>query len=189
MNALLELDQSIFLAINGWHSQVMDPVMFFISGKFSWIPVYLFLLYLVFHTYGKKGWLILLLIAVTILLSDLGSVVLFKNTFHRLRPSHEPGLEGLVHFVNDYRGGQYGFVSSHAANMFSLATLLIIFLKGKYKWITPALFIWAALIAYSRVYLGVHYPGDVICGALFGFLIGYSVAKIGMKQLKIELIT
>jgi undecaprenyl-diphosphatase len=187
MNALLTLDQSLFLAINGWNSPVVDPIMYFISGKISWLPVYIFLLYLVFHTYGKKGWLLLILVAITILFSDLGSVLLFKDTFHRLRPSHEPSLEGLVHFVNGYKGGQYGFISSHAANFFALVTLLIFYLRRAYQWITPVLLIWAVLIVYSRVYLGVHYPGDILCGALYGALVGYGVAKIGGKQLKIEL--
>ena len=187
MNALLSIDQSLFLAINGWNNPFVDSIMFFISGVFSWLPVYLFLLYLVFHSYGKKGWLILVLVAITILFSDSGSVVLFKNTVHRLRPSHEPALEGLVHFVNGYKGGQYGFVSSHASNMFALATLMILFLRKKYNWITPVLLLWAGLIVYSRVYLGVHYPGDVICGALYGALVGYIVAMSGKKILRIEL--
>ena len=187
MNALLNLDQSLFFVINGWNSPFVDPIMFFISSKLSWLPVYFLMLYMVFHTYGKKGWLILILVTVTILLSDLGSVVLFKNTFHRLRPSHEPSLEGLVHIVNGYRGGEYGFVSSHAANNFALVTFLIFFLRDKYKWIAPVLIFWAILIVYSRVYLGVHYPGDIICGALYGTFVGYCVATIGKKQLKIEL--
>lgn len=186
MNTLLSLDQSIFLAINGWNSPIFDQIMFLISGKLTWLPVYIFFLYLVFHSYGKKGWLLLLLVAITILLSDMGSVLLFKDTFQRLRPSHQPALEGMVHFVNNYKGGQYGFVSSHAANMFALVTILILFLRKRYTWLMPVLLIWAGLIGYSRIYLGVHYPGDVICGALYGVLIGFVVAFSGRKLLKIE---
>jgi undecaprenyl-diphosphatase len=186
MNALLSLDQSLLLAINGWNSPLADQIIFIISGVYTWLPVYFILLYLVFHTYGKKGWLILLLVAITIFLSDSGSVALFKNTVQRLRPSHAPALEGLVHFVNGYKGGQFGFVSSHAANMFAIATLMIFFLRKNYKWITPVLLFWAGLIGYSRIYLGVHYPGDVICGALYGALIGYIVGFYGKKLLKIE---
>ncbi len=186
MNALISLDQSIFLAINGWHSSFMDPVMVFISGKVNWIPVYLVLLYLVFKTYGKKGWYVVLLVALTITLADQGSVLLFKNTVRRLRPSHEPSLQGLVHVVNGYRGGDFGFVSSHAANFFALVTFLGFFLRMNYKWILPAMLVWAALVAYSRIYLGVHYPGDVLCGGLFGSLIGYLVARYGNQLLKIR---
>lgn len=186
MNALLNLDQSIFLAINGWHSSFMDPIMFFISGKVNWLPVYLVLLYFVFKTYGKKGWYILLLVAITIVLADQGSVILFKNTFHRLRPTHEPSLAGLVHVVNDYKGGDYGFVSSHAANYFALVTFLGFFLRKSYTWIFPVMLAWAALIAYSRMYLGVHYPGDVLCGGLYGALIGCLVARYGGRILKVK---
>ncbi|MDP4291698.1 MAG: phosphatase PAP2 family protein [Bacteroidota bacterium] len=186
MNALLSLDQSVFLAINGWNSPFWDPIMYFISGKLSWLPFYIFLIYLIFRNYGKKGWLILLLVAVTILLSDTGSVLLFKNTVQRLRPSHEPALEGMVHFVNGYKGGQFGFVSSHASNFSALVTFLIIFLGTRYKWLAPTLIFWAVLICYSRIYLGVHYPLDILCGAIYGVLAGYLVAEIGKRKLKIE---
>ena len=186
MEKLLSLDRSIFFAINGWNSPIVDPIMFFISGKFSWIPLYIFFLYLIFHNYEKKGWLILALVTLTILMSDMGSVYLFKDTFQRLRPSHEPLMEGLVHLVNGDRGGQYGFVSSHAANNFALVLFLIQFLGKKYKWLPPVLLFWATLIIYSRVYLGVHYPGDILCGAIYGSLVGFIVAKMGMKLLKIE---
>lgn len=189
MNALLDLDQSLFLAINGWHSSFMDPVMFFISGKLNWIPVYMVLLYLVFKTYGKKGWYILLLVAITIALADQGSVLLFKNTVQRLRPSHEPSLEGWVHIVNNYKGGDFGFVSSHATNNFALVAFLGFFLRKTYKWLLPVMLVWATLIAYSRVYLGVHYPGDVLCGGLYGALIGYLVARYGNQLLQIKTTT
>lgn len=160
--------------------------MFSVSGTVTWIPVYLVFLYFVFKTYGKRGWYIILLVVITIALVDQGTVHLFKNVFHRLRPSHEPALAGLVHIVNGYSGGDYGFVSSHAANNFALITFLGYFLRRSYSWLFPVMFVWAALIAYSRMYLGVHYPGDVLCGGLYGALIGYLVARYGDQLLKIK---
>jgi undecaprenyl-diphosphatase len=100
-------------------------------------------------------------------------VLLFKDTFQRLRPCHEPVLEGLVHIVKGKCGGMYGFVSSHAANCFYATVISGLFVRK--KWFSISMICWAALISYSRIYLGVHYPGDVICGATFGALVGWGV--------------
>ena len=101
-----------------------------------------------------------------------------KNYFQRLRPCHEPTLEGLVHLVNNKCGGKFGFVSSHASNHFALAVFLSILYKNTYKYFPLLIFLWAAIIAYSRIYLGVHYPGDVIGGAISGILFGFIFGKI-----------
>ncbi len=111
-------------------------------------------------------------IAIMILCSDSGSVMLFKNTVHRLRPCHAADLQGMVHLVRDYCGGDYGFVSAHASNHFAIAAFMIGMLQRKPWWAVVLLFAWAALISYSRIYLGVHYPGDVIVGAIFGAAVG-----------------
>ncbi len=175
---LIELDQQIFLALNGLHNNFFDIVMLWASDKFIWLPLYFFLLFLVFKKLGWKGFYVLIAIAVLIILSDQMSVHLFKNVFHRLRPSHEPALDGLVHLVNGYTGGKYGFVSSHASNVFAIATFMGLLLHKDYKHATLALMLWASFVAYSRIYLGVHYPGDVISGAFLGSAIGIVVYKV-----------
>jgi undecaprenyl-diphosphatase len=96
----------------------------------------------------------------------------------RLRPCHEPSLQGLVHIVHDKCGGSFGFYSSHASNHFSLAVILNYFLKPHYKYFTVLIFSWAAIISYSRIYLGVHYPGDVISGAIMGIFLGWVCYKL-----------
>lgn len=170
------LDQQIFLFINSLNSPFWDKVMFAISGKIIWIPLYLAILVWLGMNYKKKFPLILLFVIIAVVIADQGSVQLFKYTFHRLRPCHEPSLQGLVHLVNGKCGGLYGFVSSHAANSFNVALLSLLFIRK--RWYTISILLWASLIGYSRIYLGVHYPGDVICGAAFGILVGWGVYKL-----------
>jgi undecaprenyl-diphosphatase len=166
---LIELDKKLLLYLNGLHTPWLDPFMLYISQTYIWIPLYLFLLFLILKNFRNESWCPLLGIFVTILLSDQITSGLMKPLFERLRPSREPLLEGMVHIVNGYRGGLYGFASSHAANTFGAALFSWLLLKGKHKWIV-ILFIWAAVVSYSRIYLGVHYPGDVLVGALIGIL-------------------
>ena len=167
------LDRSAFLAINGWHAAWADELMLLVSGKSTWIPLYVFLLVLLQRRLGWRGlaWSVPVL-GLMVLCSDQGSVRLFKESVHRLRPCHEPTLSGMVHLVPEGCGGQYGFVSSHAANHSAIAFFMIGILGGRPRWSIPALVIWAALVGYSRIYLGVHYPGDVLVGSLFGASVG-----------------
>ncbi len=172
-DAILAADRTAFLAVNGAHTPAADVGMAYLSNPATWIPVYALFLVLIKLRWGWRGlWWALPVAALMILFSDTGSVVLFKNTVHRLRPCHAPDLVGLVHLVNDHCGGQYGFVSSHAANHFALAAFMGGMLRRHPWWALPLLLVWAGIIAYSRVYLGVHYPGDVLVGALYGSLIG-----------------
>jgi len=178
------LDTWLFLVINGLHNRFFDVVMFWASEKLTWIPVYILFIYFIIKYYHKQSWIIFISAAVLITLSDQVSVVLFKNIFHRLRPCHQADLAAFIHLVNGKCGGQYGFISSHAANFFALATFLSAFLKDKFKYFKTAVFFWASFIAYSRIYLGVHFPGDVVIGAITGILIGKIVVMLCHKTLR-----
>lgn len=167
------LDRSAFLAINGWHAPWADGFMQVLSGKPTWIPLYATFLFLIQRRMGWRGlaWS-LPVIGLMVLCSDQGSVQVFKEQVLRLRPCHEPSLSGMVHLVPEGCGGRYGFVSSHAANHSAIAFFMIGILGGRPRWSIPLLVLWAALVGYSRVYLGVHYPGDVLVGSLFGASVG-----------------
>lgn len=176
---LKKLDQELFLQLNGFHTDWMDPIMAAISDKYTWIPLYAILLILIIKQFRKSTWLPVLIIVVIIVVSDQLSVHLFKNVFQRLRPCQAPELEGLVHTINGKCGGQFGFISSHASNTFALATFIIgILHKHTAKILIWIMVIWAFLNAYSRVYLGVHYPGDVLVGALFGSSVSFIFLKV-----------
>lgn len=165
---LNRIDTQLFLWLNSFHNPFFDNIMWLASGKLTWLPLYFIFLVFLIIKYKKDCWLPILGIALVILLSDQISSGLIKPLAERLRPSHEPSLQGLVHLVNAYKGGKYGFVSSHAANSFGLAVFFVLLVRR--RWFTVSILIWAAIVSYSRVYLGVHYPGDIIGGALVGSL-------------------
>jgi undecaprenyl-diphosphatase len=129
-------------------------------------------LYLVIKEYKKESWIILLGIAITILLADQITASFMKPYFARLRPSREPTLQGLIHIVKGYTGGQFGFASSHAANTFGTATFFFLAFGKTKRWIIW-LFVWAAFMTYTRIYLGVHYPGDILVGGIVGMICGW----------------
>jgi len=166
----IELDKNVFLYINGIHSPAWDNVMWWITRASTWIPLYIVLLVIVIYKERPYRFIFtILFVALVVTLCDQFSV-LIKNLVERPRPTHDPEIANLVHIVNNYRGETYGFVSSHAANFFGVATFLSNQFKH-FRW-SLFLFIWALVIVYSRVYMGVHYPLDIICGAMLGVLIG-----------------
>ena len=177
MNEIINLDKEVFLFLNGLHSSFFDVVMPLMTGTYFWIPLYLFLTVIIIKKYKKDSIWILVGVIVTIVLCDRITTGFMKPFFARLRPSHEPELRDLVHLVNNYRGGLYGFASSHAANTFGVAVFLWLTLKANFKWI-GLIFVWAAIMTYTRIYLGVHYPGDIIVGALIGVCCGLVAFKL-----------
>jgi len=165
---LKQLDTNIFLSINGLHTSFFDGFMYAVSAKFTWIPLYISVLYILIKQWKKEAvWLILALV-LCIVISDQVASGLLKHLVKRLRPSHVDDLRGLVHLVRDYSGGMYGFASSHASNTVGFALLSSLIMKQRNY--TFAIFSWAIITSYSRIYLGVHYPGDILGGALIGSL-------------------
>lgn len=173
LDFIVGLDRQLFLYINGLHSPLFDGVMYWLSQKLIWAPLYAILLLMMWSANRKTFWYILPIIVLLVTLTDQISVVLFKDVFERLRPCHDPALDGMVRILRNHCGGSYGFISSHATNTFGVAIFAGLLLKIKYKWVLPLLIFWASIISYSRVYVGVHYPGDVIVGAIVGSILGY----------------
>ncbi len=176
MKSLENIDTTIFLWLNGLHSPFFDRVMWFASDRFIWIPLYILFLWLLYRKYPKRFWVVLLTIALMILAGDQLSRF-FKETVARYRPSQDPDIQHLVHIVNGYTGGAYGFFSGHATNSFAVALFVITLLPANRRFILPLALSYASLVSYSRIYLGVHYPLDVLTGIITGSLIGFGAAK------------
>ena len=156
--------------------------MVFVSNKYSALPLYVYILFSIFYKRNYKvGILMTLSVLLTFGLCDFLSVHLFKDVFERLRPGYDPSVDHLIRMLEN-KGGLYGFISSHAANVFGLATISSLLLRK--KWFAWFMFIWAFLVGYSRIYVGKHFPLDVICGAAFGILIGYLVFLLYKKSYK-----
>lgn len=172
MEKLLQFDTELFLFFNGLHAPWADRFVYLLSQIWFWIPLYLLVIFLIFKFYSKKGWMVLLVFVLAITLSDQ-TCNLLKNSVQRLRPSHTEAIAADIHLVqkpdgNRYFGGQYGFPSAHSANSMSLAFLIIFFLSKGKKWVAVAAIAWSLLMAYTRLYLGVHYPLDILCGFILG---------------------
>ena len=171
IESIKDWDEKAFLWLNSFHLEVLDPVVLQLTQTITWIPLYVLLLYLIYRIDSKNTLWILGGVMLTILLADQVSSGLMKPYFERLRPCHDPRWEGMMH-VYGRCGGLYGFVSSHAANTFGLATFLTLKLGKKQKAIAW-LFLYALVVSYTRIYLGVHYPLDLFFGALVGVLAAF----------------
>ena len=176
LSYLEEIDRALFLALNGIHNDYGDFIMYWFSEEITWVPFYAILLFGLYKSYGLKNLVpIIIAVAVCITLTDQLSVKAFKEVFERYRPCHNTEIGQLVHLVKNHCGGQYGFVSSHSANTFGLAAFLSV-LFGHRK-IGIGLMLWAGVVSYSRIYLGVHYLSDIIGGGVLGILIALVVYR------------
>ena len=179
INSLDSVDKSAMLFLNHDMGSCADTIFWVLSSRLIWIPVGLFFLYCVMKkkdTNWKTKALIVFGLALTIALSDQIASSLFKPLVARYRPSHDIEIASMLHYVNNYHGGKYGFMSSHAANAFGAAVLGSKIIRRRA--FTIFLFVLAFVVSYSRIYLGVHFLGDVVCGAMVGTLVGYMVYHI-----------
>ena len=163
-----EWDESLFIWLNGFHWDWLDPVVYRATETSTWIPLYLLLIYLIYKVDPKNSWWVFGGVALTILIADQTTSGFMKPFFERLRPCHDERWEGILHNYGRC-GGLYGFASSHAANTFGLAVFLNLKLKGKIPYL-GWLYLYAILVSYTRIYLGVHYPVDILIGAGIGTL-------------------
>lgn len=190
LEVLKNIDTWLLMLINSANHPFFDSLMWWISDKYIWIPMYLFLIVKMYQKFRFDIWKIIIVIAVTITLSDGISSGIIKKQVQRYRPSHNIELKESLHLhqYSDgtfYSGGKYGFVSSHAANSLAIAILVCLFLGGSSK-IYYLLVVWALIVSYSRVYLGVHYPSDIVGGLIVGFFSATVSYWLGVKFLKIK---
>lgn len=197
MEQLLHIDTEILLAINGWHAPWADTLMWIISAKATWIPLYLLLIGLLVWRYRKPAptavkWLqrvpacvvMIVVIGLAVGAADFIASGILKDLVARPRPTRVPELEGVLHLVNGYRSGRYGFVSSHAANTMAVALLFSLIWRNKIA--TVGLMLWVAANCYSRMYLGVHYPTDILGGLIVGSLVAVVVYAMLVRYRLVE---
>ena len=178
MSHLSTIDSDLFLFLNGLHVDWMDKFMVLITDMWAWLPVYLLLIYWTVKQYGKRCWWIFLVVGMVVLCSDQLASHVCKPLFQRLRPCYNIDFQDLIHLPKGMAGGKYGFVSSHAANTFAVAAFLTPALQNYRPWPAIALYLWACISSYSRIYIGYHYPGDIIAGAILGILVGMILWKL-----------
>lgn len=177
METLIAFDQKMMLLLNGSNSLYMDGVMRLFTGTWIWMPLALVAIIILYKNNSFKNFLLIaLMIAITVFVCDRVTSGFIKPWFSRLRPCNEPAILDQIDIVNGARSGRYGFVSSHAANSFGIFMFLALLIK--HKSLNFSLFIWAAITSFSRIYLGVHYLGDILCGAIFGIVAGSLVYLI-----------
>ncbi len=185
IQTFLEIDRSLLLFFNGAHSSYWDEVMWIYTGKIIWIPLVLSIIYVLLRAGGWRETLwTLFIVALLVVACDQFSSSICKPFFERLRPARDPDIASYIYIVNDYRGGMYGFFSSHASNAAGIVTFTSLLFRNRLYTVTAI--IWALITCYSRMYLGVHYPSDIIAGILWGVIvaiIAYKFYLLGRKKI------
>lgn len=180
LESILNADRALFIWLNGFHANFLDGFMIAVSGKFTFLPLYVIAFWAIIKANPKFWWLTIFAVVLTISLSDRITSGILKPTTERLRPCWEPELQKIIHMPEGC-SGKYGFASSHSANAFAAAFLVLGLLgntSSKPRWIIYTAYGWATLVAYSRLYLGKHYPLDLLVGAFVGLLSAFMVLKI-----------
>lgn len=180
LDQILQLDTDTFIFLNSLGTERWDAFWLAYTSKFNWIPFYAVLLYLIFRQVQLKAFLIIIVAAALMILVTDQVTNLFKNGFHRLRPCHLAEIIDGMRLVKAHCGGQYGFFSGHASNTMAAAFFIGLTLKRRFKYLLYILIVWAILMGYSRIYIGVHYPLDVLLGMLFGILTGTLFYKLSV---------
>lgn len=171
---IVQQDQALLLFLNGSNSAFLDGVFWTSTKTVTWLPLFLGILYMNYRSLDlRRFFIVLISVALLIFITDMFASAVCKPLFQRLRPTHNPEISGMVDVVRGYRGGMYGFISSHASNTFGLAVFFILFYRNRI--VSSVLISWAVLCSYSRIYLGVHYPGDIFFGALWGVFSAFVV--------------
>jgi undecaprenyl-diphosphatase len=182
LDSLIQADQELFLWLNGYHTPFWDAIMATVTYKFTWIPLYVFMVYSLYARFGAKAIGYFLCMIVVVLLADKIASGIFKPYFMRPRPCHDPVIGPLVHTLVGC-GGQYGFVSSHSATGFGIALSFNLLSNSRIK-LAPWLFLWAFVYSFSRIYVGVHYPLDLVAGGVVGLLTAFLVVAIYRRSVQ-----
>lgn len=175
LTPLIELDKELLLAVNGSSSLFLDGLVKTLTTATTWIPLYVALFYLVLKNNDSVQKILLIVACAGLCVFLAGSLddMIVKPTVARWRPTHDPQIGVLVDIVNGYQGGNYGFFSAHASNTFSIAVFFSLLIRS--RMLTFFLVLWSLINCWTRMYLGVHYPGDILCGLLWGGLVGTGV--------------
>ena len=173
---LLQYDKDLFLFLNNLGTSTFDGLWLVITNKLTFIPLYAILLYLIYRHLGWKALLLLIVIIAAMITFTDQVTNMFKDGFQRPRPCRADGVENLMRYIAP-RCGKYGFFSGHSSNSMAVAVFAGLLLRPYYKKLIFLLLFWSAVVAYSRIYVGVHYPIDIICGMLFGAITGFSFYK------------
>ena len=185
MQQIIHLDKEIFKLVNSqWTNSFFDWLAPWLRNSILWVPLYIFLLVLLVVNFKRQGLRIFILAIITVAITDHVSSKIIKPYVGRLRPCNDPAMADVIRYFLHYRPGNGSFTSSHAANHFGLAMFLYATLKrhfGKWMWL---FFVWAFIIGYAQVYIGVHYPFDIVGGAVLGCLVGYGTAYIANRLVK-----